>query len=137
LLWPDHCVQGTNGAKFAPELDTARIAEIIHKGMDPSIDSYSGFFDNGHRRSTGLEDYLRSRGVDAIYVIGLATDYCVKFTALDGVALGFSTYLIEDGCRGVEVAPGDVARAVSEMRAAGVRIIDSGQLGASGEAPND
>jgi len=137
ILWPDHCVQGTSGAEFAPGLDTARIAKIIHKGMDPSIDSYSGFFDNGHRRSTGMEDYLRSRGVDAIYVMGLATDYCVKFTALDGVALGFSTYLIEDGCRGVEIAPGDVARAVSEMRAAGVRIIDSRQLGASGGAPSE
>ena len=136
LLWPDHCVQGTCGAELAPGLDTTRIDKIIHKGMDPNIDSYSGFFDNGHRRSTGLEHYLRSRGVDAIYVMGLATDYCVKFTALDGVALGFSTYLIEDGCRGVEVAPGDVARAVCEMRAAGVRIVSSRQLGVSGGAPS-
>lgn len=137
MLWPDHCVQGAGGAELAPGLDTAGIAKIIHKGMDPNIDSYSGFFDNGHRRSTGLEDYLRSRGVDAIYVMGLATDYCVKFTALDGVALGFSTYLIEDGCRGVEAAAGDVARAVSEMRAAGVRIVNSRQLGVSGGAPNE
>jgi len=137
MLWPDHCVQGTGGAELAPGLDTDRIARIIHKGMDPSIDSYSGFFDNGHRRSTGLEDYLRSRGVDAIYVMGLATDYCVKFTVLDGVALGFSTYLIEDGCRGVEVAPGDAARAVSEMRSAGVRIVSSRQLGVSGGAPSE
>lgn len=137
MLWPDHCVQGTGGAELAPGLDTARMAKIIHKGMDPNIDSYSGFFDNGHRRSTGLEDYLRSRGVDAIYVMGLATDYCVKFTALDGVALGFSTYLIEDGCRGVEVAQGDIARAVSEMRAAGVRIVNSRQLGVSGGAPSE
>lgn len=134
MLWPDHCVQGTAGAEFAPGLDTARIAKIIHKGMDPGIDSYSGFFDNGRRHATGLEDYLRSRGVDAIYVMGLATDYCVKFTALDGVALGFSTYLIEDGCRGVEVSSGDVDRSVAEMREAGVHIISSGQLGASGRA---
>jgi nicotinamidase/pyrazinamidase len=134
MLWPDHCVQNTSGAEFSPGLDAARIAKIIYKGMDPNIDSYSGFFDNGRQRSTALEGYLRSRGVDAIYVMGLATDYCVKFTALDGVALGFTTYLIEDGCRGVEVVPGDVVRAVSEMRAAGVRIISSRQLDVSGGA---
>lgn len=137
MLWPDHCVQGTVGAEFAPGLDTARTAKVIYKGMDPSIDSYSGFFDNGHRRSTGLGDYLRDRGVDAIYVMGLATDYCVKFTALDGVALGFTTYLIEDGCRGVEARPGDVDRAVAEMRAAGVQVINSRELGASGGAPRE
>lgn len=135
MLWPDHCVQGTMGAEFSPKLDTERISKIIRKGMDPGIDSYSGFFDNGRCRATGLEDYLRSRGVDAIYIMGLATDYCVKFTALDGAMLGFSTYLIEDGCRGVEASPGDVARAVAEMREAGIHVICSDELSAAVKTP--
>jgi nicotinamidase/pyrazinamidase len=127
VLWPIHCVQGSPGAELAPELDQARIARVFRKGEDPHIDSYSGFFDNGHRRATGLGDYLRALGVTEIYVAGLATDYCVKFTSLDGRQIGFDVYLIEDACRGVELNPGDVARAIDAMRAAGVHVIHSGE----------
>src|SRR3712207_3802084 len=112
ILWPVHCVQGSAGAAFLPGLDMARVEEVFRKGTDPSIDSYSGFFDNGHRKATGLGQYLKSKGVTDVYVLGLATDYCVKFTTLDAVQLGFHTHLIEDACRGVELNPGDVDAAV-------------------------
>jgi nicotinamidase/pyrazinamidase len=128
VLWPTHCVQNSAGADFAPGLDRTRWDRVFQKGEDAAVDSYSGFFDNGRRRATGLGDYLRARGAKEIYAVGLATDYCVKFTALDARALGFETALIEDACRGVELAPGDCARAVEEMRAAGVRIVNSGEI---------
>lgn len=125
VLWPDHCVQGTKGAEFVADLDTARITRVFRKGTDPSVDSYSGFFDNGHRHDTGLSAWLRERGVQELVLVGVATDYCVKFTALDGVAEGFSVTLVEDGCRGVELHEGDVARALRELREAGVRVVSS------------
>lgn len=125
VLWPVHCVQNTGGAAFAPGLETRRIARIFPKGTDPAIDSYSGFFDNGHRKATGLGDYLHARGVRDVYVLGLATDYCVKATALDARQLGFATHLIVDGCRGVDLHAGDVERAIDEMRAAGVSVVTS------------
>jgi len=133
VLWPDHCVQGSAGAAFAPGLEMNRVETIFRKGTDPRIDSYSGFFDNGHRKSTGLGDYLKGRGATAVYVLGLATDYCVKFTALDARRLGFRTVLIEDGSRGVELQPGDVARAVEEMRAGGVEVLRSTEVRAPEE----
>lgn len=125
VLWPEHCVQGTGGALFAPGLQSARITRVFQKGTDARVDSYSGFFDNGHRRSTGLGEWLKSRGVDELFVLGLATDYCVKFTALDARALGLRTTLVLDGCRGVDLAPGDSEKAVADMRAAGVQIVTS------------
>ncbi len=128
VVWPVHCVQETHGAAFDDALDMARVDEIVSKGTDPGIDSYSAFFDNGHRRATGLEDYLRKRGVDRIYVLGLATDYCVKYTALDARRLGFETWVVEDGCRGVELTPGDVDASIKEMRDAEVYMIRSEQL---------
>ena len=128
VLWPDHCVQETAGAAFAQALAMNRVEAIIRKGTDPSIDSYSGFFDNGHRKSTGLGDYLKGRGATDVYVLGLATDYCVKFTALDAVRLGFRTFLVQDGSRGVELSKGDVARALDEARKAGVQIVQSGDV---------
>ena len=128
VLWPVHCVQETRGAAFAPGLDTAKIEKVFTKGTDPAIDSYSGFFDNGHRKSTGLGEYLRSRGVTGVYVCGLATDYCVKFTALDARQLGFNTHLVEDASRGVNLKPGDVERAIEEMRHAGVKVLRSADL---------
>jgi len=128
ILWPDHCIQETRGAGFASGLTTNRIARIFRKGTDPEVDSYSGFFDNGRRRSTGLEDYLREQRADAVYIVGLATDYCVKATALDSCQLGFDTYLIKDGCRGVNLKPGDSERAIEEMRSAGVKIISSSRV---------
>src|SRR6266853_1175044 len=122
ILWPVHCVQNTGGACFAPGLDTRRIARIFQKGADPRLDSYSGFFDNGHRRATGLAEFLRERRVAEISLAGLATDYCVKFSALDAAAEGFRVTLLENACRGVELHRGDVARALDEMRAAGVAV---------------
>ena len=118
-------MQGSPGAELASALEQSPIARVFRKGEDPHIDSYSGFFDNGHRRATGLGDYLREQGVSDIYLAGLATDYCVKFTALDGRQLGFQVHLIEDACRGVELKPGDVAGAIDEMRSAGVLVIHS------------
>lgn len=125
VLWPVHCVQGTRGADFVEGLQTHRFSHVVQKGTDPEIDSYSGFFDNGHRRSTGLSDWLRGHGIDEVWVMGLATDYCVKFTALDAVAEGFSTVLIEDGSRAVNLSPHDGTQAVAELRAAGVRVVRS------------
>jgi nicotinamidase/pyrazinamidase len=125
VLWPVHCVQGTPGAEFVAGLDVSKVAKVFRKGTDREIDSYSGFYDNGHRRSTGLGEWLSERGVRDVYVMGLATDYCVKFTALDARRLGLDVTLVEDGCRGVELKPGDVGRAVEEMRAAGVKVVRS------------
>jgi len=123
ILWPTHCVQDTEGAKFVAGLDRRQWDRVFTKGTDTGIDSYSGFFDNGHRQATGLGDYLKAKQVTEVYVVGLATDYCVKFTALDAVQLGFKTHLIEDACRGVNLQPGDVAAAVDEMKKAGVKIL--------------
>jgi len=128
VLWPDHCVQGTAGAEFAPGLNSAGIEEVVYKGTDPTVDSYSTFFDNAHRRSTGLEKYLRAHGVGEIYLLGLATDYCVLFSALDAVELGLATRVVLDGCRGVNLHSGDVERAIERMRAAGVRMVRSHEL---------
>jgi nicotinamidase/pyrazinamidase len=125
VLWPVHCVQGTAGAEIVAALDRSRIARVFQKGTDPRIDSYSGFFDNGRRKATGLGDYLRERGAAEVCVCGLATDYCVKFTALDAAALGFRTRVIEDACRGVDLQPGDARRALAEMRAQGIEVLRS------------
>lgn len=127
-LWPAHCVQNTKGAEFAAALDRDPIAKIFPKGTDAAIDSYSGFFDNGHRKSTGLGEWLKGRGVTSVYVCGLATDYCVKFTALDAVAAGFKTHFIEDASRGVNLGADDVKKAVDEMKRAGVEVVQSDQV---------
>jgi nicotinamidase/pyrazinamidase len=123
VLWPDHCVQGSHGAEFAPGLDASRFARVFRKGTDPELDSYSGFFDNGQRKATGLGDYLADRDVDELFIVGLATDYCVRATALDARTLGYTTHVILDGCRAVELTPGDGERACAELRAAGCRLI--------------
>jgi nicotinamidase/pyrazinamidase len=128
VMWPAHCVQETPGAAFHPALESGRIQQVFPKGTDPAIDSYSGFYDNGKRKATGLGDWLRARGVDEVTVLGLATDYCVRATALDAVGLGFAVTLVADGCRAVELSPGDGARAIEEMRAAGVKVIHSEAL---------
>jgi nicotinamidase/pyrazinamidase len=121
-LWPVHCVQFTGGACFAPHLDTSRIERVFPKGSDPAVDSYSGFFDNRRRHSTGLGEFLRDRGVRTAVICGLATDYCVRATALDALGQGLTVRVIEEGCRAVNIASGDAARAISEMREAGVEI---------------
>ena len=128
VLWPVHCVENTHGADFVPGLDREKWAAVFRKGTDPAIDSYSGFFDNGKRRATGLGDFLKARGVTHVDVLGLATDYCVKFTALDAAALGFHTALVEDASRGVGIQPEDIPNAIEEMRHAGVEIKTSGEI---------
>jgi nicotinamidase/pyrazinamidase len=122
ILWPDHCVMETRGAEFAPGLDTGAFTKVIRKGMNREVDSYSGFFDNTQDHATGLEDYLRSQEITDLYIMGLATDYCVKYTALDARRLGFDTSLIIEGVWGVEVNPGDCDKAIEEMKKAGVRV---------------
>jgi nicotinamidase/pyrazinamidase len=122
VLWPAHCVQWTAGSLFHPGLDTRRITRVFPKGTDAGIDSYSGFFDNGRRRSTGMGEWLKAQGVDAVLVCGLATDYCIKATAIDAAGLGFRTTVVEDACRGVGLACDDIPAALAEMRTAGVAI---------------
>ncbi len=131
VLWPVHCVQSTPGAAFASELDTGRFARVFQKGSDPAVDSYSGFFDNGRRQATGLADYLKEQAVCDVYILGLATDYCVKFTALDAADLGFNTFLIKDACRAVNLHPSDAATAIREMQSAGVTVVSSAKLSAT------
>lgn len=131
ILWPEHCVQESQGANFHPDLHTQKIKKVFNKGIDKTIDSYSAFFDNAHQRTTGLGDYLRQEGVEVIYIMGLATDYCVKYSVLDAIELGFNTYVIADGCRGINVQPGDVGASFEEMEKAGAKIIDSKEINKS------
>lgn len=128
VLWPDHCVQHTRGAQLHLHLKLHHIHHIVHKGTQKTIDSYSAFFDNEHLRSTGLGEYLKQKNIKDVYIMGLATDYCVKFSCLDAVKLGFNTYVIEDACRGVELQPGDVAKALQEMKDAGVRMVRTAEF---------
>lgn len=128
VLWPVHCVQGSLGADLVPNLDRTRIHRVFLKGTDPLIDSYSGFFDNGRQRSTGLGEFFHEAGVTQCYVLGLATDYCVKYTALDARRLGFSTFVVTDACRGVGLKVKDIESAFDEMKEAGVVGIRSEEL---------
>lgn len=123
VLWPVHCVQGTNGSDFHPALDTTKVTQVFHKGVDKAIDSYSAFFDNEHLRSTGLGDYLRTQNVKDIYIMGLATDYCVKYSTMDALKLGFNVYVIIDACRGIDLKPGDLQGSIDEMAQGGAQII--------------
>ncbi len=128
ILWPIHCVQESFGSEFVAELNTEAIHHTFYKGTDPEIDSYSGFFDNGHRRSTGLGEFLREKGVKEIFILGLATDYCVKYSVMDALKLEFTTHLVIDGCRGIDLEEGDIEGAISEMKAAGAEIIHSHEV---------
>lgn len=132
ILWPDHCVQHSQGAQLVPALDKRRIDRVFLKGTEPGVDSYSGFYDNGHRKATGLADYLHGQRVNTVYLAGLAEDVCVFYTALDARRLGFETYLITDATYGVDMHEGDVARARTAMRDAGVIFCDSSRLLAQG-----
>ena len=128
VLWPVHCVQNTAGAAFHRAFDISGLDAVFQKGIDPEIDSYSGFFDNNRGRSTGLGDYLNKRGVGTVYICGLATDYCVQATALDALALGFETFVISDACRGVDLQPGDSEKALADLAQAGAKIVSSAQI---------
>ena len=127
ILWPDHCIQGTAGADFHPDLDTTRSELIIRKGFRPEIDSYSAFFENDQSTPTGLTAYLRERNIDSLYLAGLATDFCVKWSATDGKKQGFDVYVVEDAVRGIDTN-GSLEAAWDEMREAQVEIVRSGDL---------
>lgn len=125
VLWPTHCVQQTPGARLAESLNVTPIACVFEKGTDPAVESYSGFFDNNREHDTGLHDYLQEQGVSRLYIVGLATDVCVRATALDAARLGYQTHVVRDACRAVNLQPGDGARALDELRQAGVKIVAS------------
>jgi nicotinamidase/pyrazinamidase len=128
ILWPVHCVQGTLGADFYPDLNQSQWEAIFQKGKNPEVDSYSGFFDNARRGDTGLGDYLKSTGIERVVVCGLALDYCVKYTALDAKSLGYETILIADATRAVNLSPEDGVRAIAEMKEAGITVLTSNEL---------
>lgn len=121
VLWPDHCIQGSLGAAFHPELHADRADLILRKGYNPQIDSYSAFFENDHRTPTGLEGYLRSRGITRLVMVGLATDYCVNFSAVDAAKLGFEVTVRRDLCRAIDL-DGSLEAAMAGMQAAGVVV---------------
>lgn len=123
VLWPDHCVQGSTGAEFHPDLNMNKVEAIFRKGMDPEIDSYSGFYDNGHKKSTGLAGYLRERKVQRVYICGLAADYCVFYTASDALKENFETYVIEDATRAIDQKGFEIAK--REILASGGQVIRS------------
>lgn len=127
VLWPDHCVQGSPGARFHPDLALDGAELIIRKGFRPAIDSYSAFFENDRSTTTGLAGYLRDRGFERIVLAGLATDFCVAYSALDARRLGFDTTVVMDACRGIDL-DGSMAAMTREMAQAGVRFADSSSL---------
>ncbi len=129
VLWPDHCIQRTKGAKFHPLLNLGNKYKVFKKGKNPKIDSYSGFYDNDHKSSTGLAEYLKKKGVENVYITGLATDYCVKFTALDSVKEGFKTFVIKDAVKGVNINKEDSKKSFSEMKNCGIKIVMSKSVG--------
>ncbi|MBX9404893.1 bifunctional nicotinamidase/pyrazinamidase [Pseudomonas baetica] len=126
-LWPDHCVQATPGAEFHPELDLSHAQLIIRKGCNPDIDSYSAFLEADRRTTTGLSGYLIERGIDTVYMVGLALDFCVMFSALDARAAGFNTFVVLDACRAIDL-DGSLASAMDRMKGAGVGLIQSTDL---------
>lgn len=121
VLWPDHCIQGTQGAAFHPNLNTDPANLILRKGYNPRIDSYSAFFENDHKTPTGLHGYLQTRGVTTVDLVGLATDFCVNFSAVDAAELGYKTRVFEQLTKAIDLA-GSLEAARSAMRAAGVTL---------------
>lgn len=127
VLWPTHCVQGTDGAAFHKGLTTNKADLVIRKGFRSAIDSYSAFFENDHQTVTGLTGYLRERGIERLVMTGLATDFCVRFSAVDAAKLGFSVRVVEDACRAIDL-DGSLKAAMEEMAAHGVEVVQSGGL---------
>lgn len=127
VLWPTHCVQGSHGAAFHADLDTDRADLVLRKGFRPHIDSYSAFFENDRVTATGLAGYLRERGVASVWLAGLATDFCVHYSAMDAVRLGFAVTLLEDACREIDL-DGSHATALAAMRSAGVELARAAEL---------
>jgi nicotinamidase/pyrazinamidase len=131
ILWPDHCVQNSEGAEFADDLDTEKIDKIIKKGTDPNIDSYSGFYDNEHKKATGLHDYLKQKNIDSLVIAGLAADVCVRFTALDALELGYKTQVVKDATRAVEKEEG-YKQTMNELKEKGAELISSEKVAEPG-----
>jgi nicotinamidase/pyrazinamidase len=125
ILWPVHCVQGSLGADFHSGLKRENWNAVFQKGTNPKVDSYSGFFDNNRQGDTGLSSYLKDNEIDEIYVCGLAADYCVKFTVLDGISEGFKTHLVIDATKAVNLQPDDFDKSIQEMEAAGALLVSS------------
>ena len=123
ILWPVHCVQETKGAEFHPDLKTEKCKAVFKKGTNPKVDSYSGFFDNNRMGDTGLSSFLKENGIEEVFVCGLATDYCVKFTVLDAISEGFKTTLIADATRAVNIQENDDLKAIREMSASGAKVV--------------
>ena len=128
MLWPDHCVQGSQGADFHAALDTAPVGIIIRKGMRRNLDSYSAFFENDRKTPTGLDGFLRARSADTVVLGGLATDYCVLYSALDAAAQGYRTFVALDACRAVGIPEGSQERALKMMQDAGIILVSSGEF---------
>lgn len=126
-LWPEHCVQATPGAELHPELDLPHAQLIIRKGCNPDIDSYSAFLEADRRTTTGLSGYLKERGIDTVYMVGLALDFCVMYSALDARAAGFNAFVVLDACRAIDIN-GSLAAAIDRMQGAGVGLIQSTEL---------
>ncbi|MBD2810421.1 bifunctional nicotinamidase/pyrazinamidase [Xenorhabdus sp. Vera] len=128
VWWPIHCVQGQFGAEFHPTLNQSAIQEVFRKGENPQIDSYSAFFDNDHKSKTRLHGWLKEQNIQRLFVLGIATDYCVKFTVLDALILGYETYVIVDGCRGVNIHADDSKHALEDMAAKGAKLISQSEV---------
>ncbi|MGQ1946686.1 bifunctional nicotinamidase/pyrazinamidase [Geofilum sp. OHC36d9] len=128
ILWPDHCMQGSPGAELSPRINQSLLSNVIFKGTDPDIDSYSAFYDNGHLKETGLQVYLKRNGITSLYVAGLATDYCVYYTVLDALKLGYATTLITDATKGVNIHPNDSQKAIMNMEKQGAQLTTSAQI---------
>lgn len=128
VLWPDHCVQGTHGAKFHENLDLNLASIILRKGRNPKVDSYSAFLENDKKTETGLAGYLKSNNVKRIFVCGLALDYCCYFSAMDAVDLGFNTYFIMDLTRGIDLPPGNILNSIENMKKKGIKFTNQGNF---------
>lgn len=128
VLWPVHCVQNTQGAEFPSALKSEHIHQVFYKGVDPEIDSYSAFYDNDDTRATGLAEYLKKHRVTDVFLAGLATDYCVFFSAMDAKQSGFNTYVIQDACKGIDIVPGDSQRALDKMASEGIHIVTASSV---------
>jgi nicotinamidase/pyrazinamidase len=128
VLWPDHCIQRTKGSRFHKDLILGKNFKIFKKGTNPEIDSYSGFYDNDHKSSTGLAEFLKKNNVEKIFITGLATDYCVKYTAIDSIKEGFKTFVIKDAVKGVNIAKDDSKNSFTEMKEKGIKLITSKKI---------
>jgi len=128
LLWPDHCIRGSYGGDFHKDLDVESFNLILHKGTNPDLDSYSAFYENDRKTPTGLTYYLKGFGINEIFICGLATDYCVYYSAMDSIKDGFTTSLILDGCRAVNIPEGSEEEALEDMKKSGIKILTSSEI---------